>query len=68
MKRLSVKEAAKRLGMQPEYVRYLMDREVLPIGYVVKRPGGGKRNTYLIFEGLLKKAIGEEEENDEKGV
>ena len=50
MERLTVKQAAKELGITPQLLRMLMDRGELPIGKVVRNK---RRNTYLIYREYL---------------
>ena len=54
--RITVKEAAKVLGMTEDYVRYQMRKGTLPIGTAVKGKGKGYR--YLIFKRKLDEFIG----------
>ena len=54
--RITVKEAAKVLGMTEDYVRYQMRKGTLPIGTAVKGKGKGYR--YLIFRRKLDDFIG----------
>jgi hypothetical protein len=52
MKRIKVKEAAQKLNMTPLTVQLLMQREQLPIGYAIKKPGS-TRYHYIIYSELL---------------
>lgn len=54
--RVDVKEAAKVLEMNTESVRYLMQKDRLPIGYAMRREGK-KRWAYYIYRGLLEKEV-----------
>lgn len=54
MERITVKDAAKMLGISRQAVRVLMDQHVLEIGIVVD----GKRKRYLIFREKLDEAVG----------
>ena len=54
--RITVKEAAKVLGMTEDYVRYQMRKGTLPIGTAIK--GKGKAYRYLIFKRKLDEFIG----------
>lgn len=57
MKRLTVAEAAKRLGVSQQFVRIGLQRKILPFGYAVKL---SDRYTYHISERQLKEYIGNE--------
>lgn len=57
MKRLTVAEAAKRLGVSQQFVRIGLQRKILPFGYAVKM---SDRFTYHLSEKLLKEYIGNE--------
>lgn len=50
MTRMTVKEAARCLGITPQLLRMLMDRGELNIGKVVRNK---RRNTYLIYREYL---------------
>lgn len=52
LERVNPIQAAKELNMSPDSVRYLMQINKLPIGYVVKREGK-TRHSYIIYRGLL---------------
>ena len=53
MTRMTVKEAARYLGITPQLLRMLMDRGELNIGKVVRNK---RRNTYLIYREYLEGA------------
>ena len=54
MTRISVDEAARRLGVGKQVIRCgVLDRSI-PIGVTVKGPTG-RRHTFLIYEEFLKK-------------
>ena len=57
--RISVSEAAKLLGVSPQFVRIGMQRGTLPIGSAVKM---SSKWTYHISEKLLKEYIGDGKE------
>ena len=50
--RVTVRDAAKELGIDSETLRYMMQQERLPIGYALCRESK-KRWTYIIYRGLL---------------
>lgn len=50
MSRVSVAEAARRMGVSPQFVRIGLQRNILPIGYAVKM---SDRFTYYISEKKL---------------
>ena len=61
--RISVENAAKLLGVSPQFVRIGLQRGTLPIGSAVKM---SSRWTYHISGHLLRQYIGKEEENETK--
>lgn len=64
--RVSVSQASKELGMNPQGVREYMKRGLIDIGFVVPNmTGTGKR--YIIMRNKLNKVLGvenEEKQND----
>jgi hypothetical protein len=54
MERVTVKEAAEKLSMDPECLRYMMIKGTLPIGHVVIKK---TRNTYYIYKEALESYI-----------
>lgn len=54
MKRLTVAEAAKRMGVSQQFVRIGLQRGILPFGYAVKM---SDRYTYHISEKKLNEYI-----------
>jgi excisionase family DNA binding protein len=56
---LTVKEAAKELGVSEQFIRIGLQQERLPIGAAVKMPGG--RWSYLIIDGQVKEYLRKEE-------
>ena len=59
-KRLTVKQAAEIIGVQPEYLRRLMRNKSIDIGEVIKPETRGGNYQYLIFTDKLNKLIGKE--------
>lgn len=57
---LTVKEAAKELGVSEQFIRIGLQQERLPIGAAVKMPGG--RWSYLIVDGQVKEYLRKEEQ------
>lgn len=55
MERVSVRDAARLLGLSEDYVRYALRRGELPIGRAIK--GKGKHYIYLIYRDLLEKEV-----------
>ena len=55
MERVSVKDAARILGLSEDYVRYALRRGELPIGRAIK--GKRRHYIYLIYRELLEKEI-----------
>jgi hypothetical protein len=55
MERVSVRDAARMLGLSEDYVRYALRRGELPIGRAIK--GKGKHYIYLIYRDLLEKEV-----------
>ena len=53
LKRITVAEAAKRLGIPEQAVRTGVDQGVLPIGYAT----GKRKKTYYIFEDFLERYV-----------
>lgn len=61
-KRVSVKEASRRLDLSPRYIHIGLQQGILPFGFAVQsRPGG--RFNYHISPKLLDEYIGEQEED-----
>ena len=59
MKRLTVAETSKILGISQQFIRYLLQQKKLPIGCAVKnRNNSGYR--YLIYSNLVEKFIGDD--------
>lgn len=56
MKRMTVAEAARRLGVSQQFVRIGLQRNILPFGYAVKM---SDRFTYHISEAKLNEYINE---------
>lgn len=56
MSRVSVAEAARRMGVSPQFIRIGLQRNILPIGYAVKM---SDRFTYYISEKKLNEYINE---------
>lgn len=54
MKRLSVAEAAKRMGVSQQFIRIGLQRRILPFGYAVKM---SDRYTYHISESKLNEYV-----------
>ena len=63
--RISVNEAAKLLGVSPQFVRIGMQRGTLPIGAAVKM---SSRWTYWISRDKVEKYIGTAIPNQQKGL
>ncbi len=60
-KRVSTKEAARRLGMAECTLRMLMRNKEIDIGYVSKGgKGGGTNHRYWIYEDKLNKCLGKD--------
>lgn len=55
MERVSVKDAARILGLSEDYVRYALRRGELPIGRAIK--GKGRHYIYLIYRDLLEREV-----------
>ena len=55
MKRLTVADAAKRMGVSQQFVRIGLQRGILPFGYAVKM---SDRYTYHISENKLEDYLG----------
>ena len=54
---VTVAQAAAELGHTVAWVRYYMELGQLPIGRVVRKPGG-KKKTYVIYRDKLDQEIG----------
>ena len=54
LKRVTVRQASEELNIDVETVRYMMQKERLPIGYAIKRDGKERYN-YVIYRGMLDK-------------
>lgn len=57
MERVSVRDAARLLGLSEDYVRYALLQGELPIGRAIK--GKWRHYIYLIYRDLLRREIGE---------
>lgn len=57
MKRVTVAEAARRLGVSQQFIRIGLQRKILPFGHAVKM---SDRFTYHLSEKLLNEYIGNE--------
>ena len=62
--KVTVLEAARRMGKAPQFVRLCMQRGLLPIGTATKT--GGKNWNYYISPKLLDDYIGKDEANESK--
>lgn len=65
MSKITVAEAARRMGKSPLWVRECMKRGILPIGTAIQLPGSSKWS-YHISPGLLAEYLGEEKENEQE--
>lgn len=71
--RITVAEAAKRMGKAPQFVRLCLQRGLLPIGLATKTSKSGRNYNYYISPKLFYEYIGEEnlstsfDENLEQG-
>ena len=63
MNRITVEQAAKTLGVSPQFIRIGLQRGTLPIGSAVKM---SSRWTYHISEYLLRQYIGKEDEHEKE--
>ena len=61
--RVTVAEAARRLGKSPLWVRECLKRGLLPIGTAIQLPGSTKWS-YHISPGLLAEYLGEVDKNE----
>lgn len=60
--RISVADAAKRLGTSPDFVRWSLQKGTLPIGHAVRnRRGTGYR--YFIFDEAVERWMNGQEED-----
>lgn len=62
--KVTVLEAARRMGKAPQFVRLCMQRGLLPIGTATKT--GSKNWNYYISPKLLDDYIGKDEANESK--
>nr|WP_302597642.1 hypothetical protein [uncultured Cellulosilyticum sp.] len=61
-KKITVAEAAKRMGKAPQFVRICLQRGLLPIGIATKT---GKKNwNYYISPKLLDEYVGKDDKNE----
>lgn len=58
--KITVAEAAKRMGKSEQFVRVCIQRGLLPIGIAVKTSKSGKNFNYYISPKLLDEYIGKE--------
>ena len=63
-RKVTVAEAAARMGKSQLFVREAMKAGLLPIGTAIQLPGSSKWS-YHISPGLLAEYLGEEQDNDE---
>ena len=59
--KVTVAEAAKRMGKDPQFVRLCLQRGLLPIGFATKTSKTGKNYNYYISPKLLDEYIGKEQ-------
>ena len=64
MQKVTVNEAAKRMGKSEQFVRVCIQRGLLPIGIAVKTSKSGKNFNYYISPKLLDEYIGKEQHNE----
>lgn len=64
--RVTVAEAAKRMGKSEQFVRVCMQRELLPVGIATKTSKSEKNWNYYISPKLLDEYIGKDN-TDETG-
>ena len=64
MKKVTVAEAAKRMGKSPQFVRICLQRGLLPIGVATKT--AEKNYNYYISPKLLDEYIGKEQDDERK--
>lgn len=57
-KRVSLKQAAKELGLAPQGVREYMKRGLIDIGSVLPSTMSGQTNRYLIYRDKLDRYLG----------
>ena len=62
MKKVTVAEAAKRMGKSPQFVRICLQRGLLPIGVATKT--AEKNYNYYISPKLLDEYIGKENDDE----
>lgn len=67
MSKITVAEAARRLGKSPLFVRECLKRGLLPIGTAIQLPGSSKW-TFHISRKLLAEYLGEEQVSNEQEV
>lgn len=65
MIKITVAEAARRMGKSPLFVREAMKRGLLPIGTAIQMPGSSKWS-FHISPGLLEAYLGEEKPNEQE--
>lgn len=62
MKKVTVAEAARRMGKSPQFVRICLQRGLLPIGVAIKT--AEKNYNYYISPKLLDEYIGKEQDDE----
>ena len=62
--RLTPKQAARIMGVDPQFLNYQMDMGVWDLG-VIGKSRNGKRNTHIIFRAKLEKILGREIKEEE---
>lgn len=65
MSKITVAEAARRMGKSPLFVREAMKAGLLPIGTAIQLPGSSKWS-YHISPGLLAEYLGEEIQDEQE--
>ncbi len=63
--KVTVAEAAKRMGKSEQFVRVCIQRGLLPIGIATKTSKSGKNFNYYISPKLLDEYIGKEDDNEQ---
>ena len=56
--RVTVADAAKEIGCEPDYLRQKMKKKIWDLGKVVEPPTKGGRYEYFIFRAKLDKFLG----------
>lgn len=59
VEKITVSEAAKIMGKDPQFIRLCLQRELLPFGFATKTSKAGKNYNYYISPKLFREYVGD---------